>query len=208
MVVLLPDACSLISLSDVFIGTHHITNLLTKTFAVKTTTEVVQEIQKQQDKIRPYETEVLHFVRSTQKVFQQEDEYENILFRHFAPEGNPEKSRGERTICALALYLVRNQLANQVVVLTDDKKAVNGLFKWFQQHFIAIDVWSSLDLLLYMYLATFPKWSLAKTKVALRTVNNRIGGQGQELSKRLSSYNKRIQATNTILRDLPIESSA
>ncbi len=201
MNILLPDACSFIYLSDIFIGNQHITNFLTRTFHVNTSTEVFWELRRQRKRIVPYDQEILQLVSSTRKRFYRQQDYEDVLFRNFSPKGNPDKNRGERTTCSLALYLVRKRLANQVIILTDDMKAVNGLIEWFEKHFIGVDVWGSLDLLLHLYLTTFPKWPLAQTKAALRTVNSRIGGR--DPVKRLSDYNKRIQATNKMLRDLP-----
>ncbi len=203
MKLLLPDACVLINIAHVFVGTHHITNVLNKAFDVETATEVFGEIKRQSNKVMPYEKEILHFANVAQKRFHRQEDYNNVLFNTFAPAGNPHKNAGERALCALALYRLRKRLASSIIILTDDTKAVNGLLKWFKEHFVGVDMWSSLDLILYLYMNTFPKWPFAQAQSAMRLVNSRIGGQQQEMMRRLGYYNKRLHGAHAILQSLP-----
>ncbi|MDE0424961.1 MAG: hypothetical protein OXN25_08850 [Candidatus Poribacteria bacterium] len=146
---------------------------------------------------------MLQFVRQARRYFHRERDYEKILFDQFAPSGNPCKNQGERYNCALTLWLVRRQYAGQVIMLTDDMNARRGFIDWYERHFKTAETWTSLDLLMHIYLVMFPKWSYVQAYSALRHVNPNVAGTREEITKRLSKYRGCLKLLDSMLKNMP-----
>jgi len=146
---------------------------------------------------------MLQFVHQARRSFHRQKDYENLLLTHFSPGGNPDRNRGERYNCSLALYQVRKRVAGQIIMLIDDMKACRGLLKWYNERFKTTATWTSLDLLLHVYLVTYPKWPQVQARAALRTVIPRMGGTQAEITKRIRNSDSYLQELYTMLKALP-----
>ena len=226
MNILIPDTSSLINIHEVHVGSTYITNVLNRLFNVQVSREIPHEIRRRRDKLGDYDKRMLQFVRQARRYFPNEQNYEDLIFSKFSPDGNPCKNRGERYNCALALYLVRTQHASQVILLTDDMTAHRGLINWYEDRFKTTKTWTSLDLLIHIYLVEFPKWSYDRAESALRDVNALMGPekkieeeemeemeegeveeiedmQKKDMTKRLRSYRRYLMQLHDMLKTLP-----
>ena len=184
-------------------GRTHIIDVLSHLFNVQVSREIPREIIRHRDKLGCYDKPMLQFVRQARRYFPHEQDYENLILNQFSPNGDPCKNRGERYNCALALYLVRRRHASQVILLTDDMKAHRGLIDWYESRFKTTKTWTSLELLLHIYLVVFPKWPYAQAYSALRLINPHIAGTQQEMTKRLSKYRDYLKELDSMLKALP-----
>ena len=203
MDILIPDTSSLINIHEIYVGQIHIIDVLNHLFNVQVSREIPHEIRRRRDKLGCYGKPMLQFVRQARRYFPHEQDYEDLIFNKFSPNGNPCNNRGERYNCALALYLVRRRYAGQVIMLTDDMKAHRGLIDWYESRFKTTKTWTSLELLLHIYLVVFPKWSYAQAYSALRLINPHIAGTQQEMTKRLSKYRDCLKELDSMLKALP-----
>ena len=226
MDILIPDTSSLINIHEVYVGQIHIIDVLNQFFNVQVSREIPHEIRRGRDKLGDYDKRMLQFVRQARRYFPNEQNYEDLIFNKFSPNGNPSKNRGERYNCALALYLVRTQQANQVILLTDDMKAHRGLINWYESRFKTTKTWTSLDLLMHIYLVVFPKWSYDRAESTLRDVNALIGPEKKieveemeemeeeeveevedmkkkKMTKRLRKYRRYLIQLHDMLKTLP-----
>ncbi|WP_055073599.1 hypothetical protein [Pseudanabaena sp. 'Roaring Creek'] len=201
MTILIPDTCALAHIYDIYIGTSHITNTLNNFFEVQVPTEICTEVRRNKNLFGIHSTEIIRFVSQSKKQFHRQQDYENTLLKNFSPTGNPHKNRGERLICSLSLHLVRKRVDGYIIVLTDDMKAHRGFNCWFEERFKVIKTWSSLDLIPYIYLSIYPKWTLVQAMTALKAVNARIGGN--DVTPRLLKSRKHLNELHDILHNLP-----
>ena len=202
MDILIPDTSALINIRDAYIGETHIVDVLTQQFNVQVSREIPREVRRHKSKLNNDAEQILQFVRQARRYFYSEQVYENLIFTQ-SPAGNSERNRGERQNCALALYQVRRQYTGQVIMLTDDMNACRGLIAWYEERFKTTRTWSSLDLLLHLYLILFPRWAYVQAQSVLRTVNSRIGGKQAEMMKRLRNHLGYLEELNGMLRALP-----
>ena len=210
MDILIPDTSSLINMHQVYVGQNHIIDVLNQLFDVQVSREILREIRRHSDKLGDYDKPILQFVRQASRYFPHEEDYEDLIFNKFSPKGNRNKNRGERYNCALALYFVRRRHTSQVILLTDDMKAHNGLIKWYESRFKTVKTWTSLELLLHIYLVVFPKWSYDQARFALREVNALMGQEKEmkeediedteEEDKENREDKKKKDMTNRLLR--------
>ena len=202
MDILIPDTSALINIHDVYVGQTHIIDVLAQQFDVQVSREIPHEVRRHKSKLDSDAGRMLQFVRQARRYFHREQDYEDLIFTR-SPAGNSECNRGERQNCALALYQVRRQYTGQVIMLTDDMNACRGLIAWYEKRFKTTQTWSSLELLMHLYLVTFPKWPYARAESALRTVNPRIGGKGEEITTRLLKHLGYLKELNDMLSALP-----
>ena len=146
---------------------------------------------------------MLQFVRQARRYFPYEQDYGDLIFNQFSPDADPSKNRGERYNCALALYLVRRRYTGQIIMLTDDMKAHRGLIGWYESRFKITKNWTSLELLLHIYLVMFPKWPYAQVELSLQQVNVHIAGTRVEMTKRLREYRRYLMQLHAMLKGLP-----
>lgn len=203
MDILIPDTSSLINIHEIYVGRVHITNVLDQLFNVQVSREIPHEIRRRKSKLGNYDKPMLQFVRQARRYFPYEQNYEHLIFNQFSPTDDPNRNRGERYNCALALWLVRRRQAGQIIMLTDDMKARRGLIKWYENRFKTTQVWTSLELLLHIYLVMFPKWSYAQVELALQQVNTHLAGTQVEMTKRLREYRRYLEHLHIMLKALP-----
>ncbi len=203
MDILIPDTSSLINIHEIYVGRVHITNVLDQLFNVRVSREIPHEIRRNRNKLGNYDKPMLQFVRQARRYFPYEQDYEDLLFDQFSPTDDPNRNRGERYNCALALWLVRRRRAGQVIMLIDDMKAHRGLVDWYESRFKATKTWTSLELLLHIYLVMFPKWSYAQVESALQQVNAHVAGTRVEMTKRLREYRRYLEQLHIMLKALP-----
>ena len=201
MDILIPDTSALINIHDVYVGPTHIIDVLAQQFDVQVSREIPHEVRRHKNLLGNYAEQMLQFVRQARKNFHREQVYENLIFTE-SPAGNSERNRGERQNCALALYQARRH-ERQVIMLIDDMKARRGLIAWYEKRFKTTQPWSSLELLMHLYLVTFPKWPYARAKSALQAVNSRMGGAQGEITKRLRDQSRYLEELHKMLRALP-----
>ena len=203
MDILIPDTSSLINIHEVYVGGSHITDVLNQLFHVQVSREIPHEIRRRRNKLGDYDKQMLQFVRQARRYFHRERDYEATLFDQFAPNGNPCKNRGERYNCALALWLVRRRYSGQVIMLTDDMNSRRGFIGWYERHFKTTKTWTSLDLLMHIYLVMFPKWSYIQAYSALRHINPNIAGTREVVTRRLIKYRDCLKLLDCMLKDMP-----
>ena len=203
MDILIPDTSSLINIHDVYVRGTHITKVLNQLFNVQVPREIPHEIRHERNKLGNYGKPMLQFVRQARRYFPHEQDYENLIFNQFSPTDDPTRNRGERYNCALALYLVRRRYTGQVIMLTDDMKAHRGLLDWYESRFKTTKVWTSLELLLHIYLVMFPKWPYNHAELALREVNPHLAGTQVEMTKRLREHRRYLMQLHIMLKALP-----
>lgn len=201
MDILIPDTSALINIHDVYVGQTPIIEVLAQQFDVQVSREIPHEVRRHKDKLGSDATQVLKFVRRARRYFYREQVYENLIFTS-SPAGNSARNRGERQNYALALYHARRH-ERQVIMLVDDMKARRGLIAWYEKRFKTTQTWSSLELLMHLYLVTFPKWPYAQAKSALQVVNSRMGGAQGEITKRLRDRSRYLEELHNMLRALP-----
>lgn len=207
MDILIPDTSSLINIHEVYVGRTHIIDVLNQLFDVQVSREIPHEIRRNRDELGCYDKQMLQFVRQARRYFHRDRDYEKLLFNQFAPQGNPKKNRGERYNYALALWLVRRQCTGQVIMLTDDMNAQRGFVDWYGKHFRATKTWTSLDLLMHIYLVMFPKWPYAQADSTLQLVHPRVGGKRKKtpmaMNKRLRKYRDNLKQLDSMLKGMP-----
>ena len=203
MDILIPDTSSLINIHEIYVGETHIIDVLNQLFDVQVSREIPHEIRRNRNKLGCYAKRMLQFVRQARRYFPHEQDYEDLLFNRFSASSDPSRNRGERYNCALAFYLVRRRQTGQVIILTDDRKARRGLIEWYENRFAATRTWSSLELLLHIYLVMFPRWPYAQAEAALRHVNPYVAGKQEEIVKRLREYRRYLMQLHTMLKALP-----
>ena len=226
MDILIPDTSSLINIREVYVGQTHIIDVLNQLFNVQVSREIPHEIRRHREELEDYDKQMLQFVRQARRYFPHEQDYEDLIFNTFSPNGNPDKNRGERYNCALALYLARRRYAGQIIMLTDDMKAHRGLINWCESRFKTVKTWTSLELLLHIYFVVFPKWSYDRAYSALREVNalmDQEKGMEEEemkeieeeemeeikdkkkkkMAKRLRKYRRYLMQLHDMLKTLP-----
>lgn len=202
MTILIPDTSALINIQDVYVMAYHITDVLDKIFDIKISSEVSREFRYLRS-AGSEERRIRQFISRNKRPFYREKHYESTLRSHLMPGSAPSRNSGERYNCCLALYEVRRRVTGCAILLCDDGKATRGLIRLFEEYSRAATSWTSLDLLINIYLVTYPRWSLKQARGAMRTVNARIGGISSEAIKRLSQYNKRLEKLDMLLADLP-----
>ena len=203
MDILIPDTSSLINIHEVYVGRVHVTNVLNQLFNVQVSREIPHEIRRNRSKLGNHHKSMLQFVRQARRYFPYEQDYEDLLFNRFSPTDDPNRNRGERYNCALALYLVRRRYTGQVIMLTDDMKAHRGLINWYESHFKTTKTWTSLELLLHIYLVMFPKWPYAQVELTLQQVNAHVAGTRVEMTNRLREYRRYLEQLHIMLKALP-----
>ena len=202
MEILIPDTSALINIHDVYVGQTHIIDVLAQQFDVQVSREIPHEVRRHKNKLDSDAERMLQFVRQARRYFHREQDYENLIFTR-SPAGNSARNRGERQNYALALYQVRRQYTGQVIMLTDDMNACRGLIAWYEKRFKTTQTWSSLELLMHLYLVTFPKWPYAQAKSAVQAVNSRMGGAQGEITKRLRDQSRYLEELHKMLSALP-----
>lgn len=203
MDILIPDTSSLINIHEIYIGQTYIIDVLNELFDVQVSREIPHELRRHRNELGGYDKQMLQFVRQARRYFHRDQDYEKLLFNQFAPNGNPKKNQGERYNCALALWLVRRQCSGQVIMLTDDMNAYRGFINWYENRFRTTRTWTSLDLLMHIYLVKFPRWQYAQAYSALRLINPHIAGTQQEMTKRLIKYRDYLKELDSMLKALP-----
>ena len=203
MDILIPDTSSLINIHKIYVGRTHISDVLNQLFNVQVSREIPHEIRHERKKLGNYDKPMLQFVRQARRYFPYEQDYENLIFNRFSPTDDPNRNRGERYNCALALYLVRRRYTGQVIMLTDDLKARRGLINWYESRFKTTKTWTSLELLLHIYFVMFPKWPYPQVELALQQVNAHVAGTQVEMTKRLREYRRYLEQLHTMLKALP-----
>ena len=203
MDILTPDTSSLINIHEVYVGGSHITDVLKQLFHVQVSREIPHEIRQSRKRLGSYDKLMLQFVRQARRYFPYEQDYANLIFNRFSPTADPNRNRGERYNCALALYLGRKRYTGQVIMLTDDMKAHRGLINWYESRFQITKTWTSLKLLLHIYLVMFPKWPYNRAELALRQVNPYLAGTQVEMTNRLREYRRYLEQLHIMLKALP-----
>lgn len=203
MDILIPDTSSLINIHEVYVGRSHIIDILNQLFNVQVSREIPHEIRHSRSKLGNHHKPMLQFVRQARRYFHRERDYEDLIFNTVSPDADRSKNRGERYNCALALYLVRRRYTGQVIMLTDDMKTHRGLIDWYEDRFKTTKTWTSLELLLHIYLVMFPKWPYNRAELALQQVNPHLAGTQVEMTKRLREYRRYLEQLHIMLKALP-----
>ena len=93
-------------LRDMYVGQTHIIDVLAQQFDVQVSREIPHEVRRHKSKLDSDAERMLQFVRQARRYFHREQVYENLIFTHFLPKGNPTINRGERQNYALALCAI------------------------------------------------------------------------------------------------------
>jgi hypothetical protein len=113
------------------------------------------------------------------------------------------KNLGERKNCQVALQLVTQKLACQVIFITDEIRIVEtGFLKDVFKSYPIGHIWNSLDFILYLYLK-HKRFDYETAKLIIRDVNSWIRGTDDLMQKRLKDYLERLNYIDTARRKLP-----
>jgi hypothetical protein len=196
------DTSALMNLQEIECQNAPLYKLLWKEFDIRISADVNHEIARHRTQGMPQEVECLNKVHHINHIDRLE---ERLIGR------NPSsKNKGERRNICVAFNLFENQLKH-AVFLTDDLAARRGFVDEFFAIFQIGRVWSSLDLILYLFLRQHGVFPVAAAESALRDVNAQIARnqnpqtnptKTEERVKVFAEYTKRIRKLNEVLTRL------
>lgn len=130
---------------------------------------------------------------------------ENCFLEKLSIDFTPGRDLGERNNSQVALQLLVQSQARNVIFLTDELKCVraNEGFVWkiFDSYPVGT-IWNALDFLLYLYLR-HKRFLYDQALDAIRNVNQKIGGKDAEIQNRLVKYSKSLKLIQEAKAKLP-----
>lgn len=203
LLVCIPDTNSLIHLRDVEISGRDARLWLWDEFEVRVSSTIPQEAARHPNLMRGQLKRKL--ARSAVSPAFDLARMEQSFLTPLGISFESESDLGERDNCSVALQMVIQNNARQVIFLTDELRIVRNRGGFVKQLFEAYPigmVWNSLDFLLYLYLRQW-RFSYGEAKNAVRTVNARIGGPQDQVVNRLVTYTQHLQSIDSARRQLP-----
>lgn len=120
----------------------------------------------------------------------------------FDPLQSPEADRGERHNCCIALYLVKTGQSSQVIFLTDDFKSLPKYIKPVFETFPLGTIWSSFDLVLYLFIKHRNRIPFQEAEDTLRNLSSRLKEPAEESARRLRIYCQKLKRINEVLTNI------
>jgi|SRR3990170_5299464 len=196
------DTSALMNLREIECNNEPIYRLLWKEFEVRFSSDVNGEIARHRTQVMPQAEECINKVHYVKRI--------DILEERLIGLSSSSRHIGERHNLCVAFDLFEKQLRHSVF-LTDDVAARRGFIDEFFRIFNIGRVWSSLDLILYLFLRQHRVFSLSAAENALRDVNAHITRnqnpqtRPEKTAERLAifaDYTKRMHKLNEVLAKL------
>jgi hypothetical protein len=203
LLVCVPDTNSLIHLRDVEISGRDARLWLWDEFEVRVGPTIPQEAARHHDLMRGQLKRKLE--RSVVPPAFDLDRIEQSFLAPLGISFETEDDLGERNNYSVALQLVVQNNARQIIFLTDELRVVRergGFVKLLFDAYPIGMLWNSLDFLLYLYLRQ-RRFGYSEAESAVRTVNARIGGPQDQVANRLVTYTQHLQSIDFARRQLP-----
>ena len=168
------DASSYVNLTqdDYYINGKSLLLLLSEKVNIRFCNEVNREISRHSNSIMPSVDKRMSKVYKLKgyKRINTYKEYENRLYDSVSNSGD--KNRGERHNLAASLdfHLSKKGMTGGLIFLTDDKKALNGLLQEVLNSFPVWKIWSSLDVILFLYLEN-KHFTIDMAQSAIKDIN-------------------------------------
>jgi hypothetical protein len=116
-------------------------------------------------------------------------------------------NKGEIDNFAVSIDQVHHLKVNPIIYITDDKKALRGLLSDFFPAFPALSVWTSLDVVLYLYAENIiPSKDIAMEMIqsivsfSAPAPADRSQTTTDELIKTRKNYTKRIEVISKLIK--------
>lgn len=228
------DTCSLIYLSGMELARRSLHRWLFDEFEVVYSQFVWEaEIQPQLNKIDQNDRGLIQR-KGSQRIWQMAawQQYEQALFDPFSRLDQvgrcskcgqakleersvqvdlaSDEDRGERHNCGVALDAVRCGEHRQVIYLTDDHKAIRKYVQPIFETFPLGCVWSSYDLMLYLFVRHQKRMTADEVKAAFRDLTAkaaRVEGMKPEThaiwQQRLGAYTRKVERVAQVMTKLP-----
>ena len=203
LLVCVPDTNSLIHLREVEIAGRDARLWLWDEFEVRVGSTIPQEAARHPDLMRGQLKRKLE--RSVVSPAFDLNRIEQSFLTPLGISVEAENDMGERDNCSVALQLIIQNNARQVIFLTDELRIVRDQGGFVKQLFDAYPIgllWNSLDFLVYLYLRQW-RFRYSEAESAVRTVNARIGGPQDQVANRLVTYTQHLQSIDSARRQLP-----
>lgn len=124
-----------------------------------------------------------------------------------------DEDRGERHNCGVALDAVRGGTYRQVIYLTDDYRAIRKYVQPIFETFPLGCVWSSYDLVSYLFVRHCGRVTLEEVKAVFRDLTARAAKEEQQQDmraetlqiwqQRLGTYTRKVERVAQIMTKLP-----
>lgn len=143
------DTCSSITLSNVSFFQKAVLKFFNDKANLNYCKEVSIELRDHKDKDLPV------FILNSQRVQSLRkcsiEEYERKMLGRVLVSRAPKGNKGEIDNFLLSVDQVHEIKKNSVIYITDDKKALGGILKDWLLSFPTISVWTSFEVILYLY---------------------------------------------------------
>jgi len=202
--ICIPDTNTLIHLRDVEIAGRNARLWLWDEFEVRVGGVIPQEAARHPNLMQGQLRKKLEHSVIVLKL--QQDRMEQGFLGPLGMSLSQTNDMGERQNCSVALQLVIQNGARQVIFLTDELRIVypeTGFVKQLFDSYPLGWLWNSLDFLLYLYLRQ-RRFTYEEAENAVRTVNARIGGKQTVAIDRLKTYIQRLQCIDAARQHLPV----
>jgi hypothetical protein len=197
------DTCSCVYLVNAEFSQKTLLSHLNENVNINFSREVHLEIRDHKDKGLPtfLQGEKLKVVPQKFSM----DAYEQRMLGKTLPSRKPSGSKGEVDNFLVSIDQAHHLKKYPAVFITDDEKAINGTLSEWLPSFPAIRVWSSFEVVLYLYAQKkIPSKDIAvEVLKALISFMGRAGERSEKftakLQKQLATYNKRIENISNLL---------
>jgi hypothetical protein len=191
------DACSYINLGSSSFGKKTILNYLDNHVNLKYPSEVNLEILDHYNRTLPT------FLRRRRGIINPSkystSEYEKRMLGKSLPRRKKGGNKGEVDCFLLSIDQIHYFKKAGVIFITDDMTALRGILNEWIESFPGLSVWSSLDVILFLYMEkVIPSADIAldmiKNIVSLTAPSliNRTPEKTQEMIKSIQKYQSRI----------------
>ncbi len=198
------DTCSCINLSNTEYLQEPLLKYLNDEAHLNYSNEVHIELRDHKDKNLPT---FIHEKRRKLKVGKQTmNEYERRMLGAVIPSRKKKGNKGEVDNFLASVDQIHHVKKNSVIFITDDENATNGIFATWTESFPVIKVWSSYEVVLFLYAEKIiPSKDIAinlvKDLVAFTSPipSKRSEETTTKLTKLLKRYYQRIENISKLL---------
>ena len=170
------DTCSIINLDHILLAQKDILYYMRRFFDVRVCQTIREELQEHADLVLSREISYWSNFLSTQThlpTILTDDQTIIGPFYSSPPATFGARNRGEHGNARVALELLLTRKIGHAVFVTDDERASNAFLKSMRQSFPGINLWTSVDVILYVgsILLKERKANFDQIKAALRDVH-------------------------------------
>lgn len=147
------DTCSIINLDNIELGRKDILYYMRRFFDVRVCQTIRKELQQHRNLVSSREiTYWMGFLNKRTYSPRTLIDDQTIIgpFYSDPPTTFDVRNKGEHGNARVALELLLTKTIGHAVFVTDDEKACNGFLKPMQQAFPGINLWTSVDVILYV----------------------------------------------------------